>query len=182
MLCLQISSIECGDQQTKDAQINSLQRRVQEYITEIAAIRDELDKKKNEIRNFTQKTDEYIRYQLVSFKSTIISFRKREHQRSQALEKKIADLTSEHVKAIEQLKNRESMLLLQIEQLQQQKQRFVSSFSWLTILCRRLQRSEDSRSADIRNDKCSRQSKRVCNNGETESSRTYDTSERWAHR
>jgi hypothetical protein len=57
-----LDQAESSDQTTvKDQQIISLQCRVQEYIVEIGAIRDELEKKKNEIRNFSQKTDEYIR-------------------------------------------------------------------------------------------------------------------------
>ncbi|KAM3727110.1 hypothetical protein ACO02O_03794 [Dirofilaria immitis] len=94
---------DCG-QKTK--QITELYDKNKKLTDEINAIQSELEKKNQEIKNFSRKTDEYLR--------------KRENQQAQILEKKIINLNKEHEKTIEMMKKHETELTSKYRNLQQQ--------------------------------------------------------------
>ncbi|VDM96997.1 unnamed protein product [Thelazia callipaeda] len=95
-----------NDCDLKNKQINELMDKNQKLISELSAVKSELEKKSMEIKNFTKKTDEYLR--------------RRENQQVQILEKKIANLNKEHERKTEIMRKHELELINKYHKLQQQ--------------------------------------------------------------
>uniref|UniRef100_A0A1I7VEM9 Trichohyalin n=1 Tax=Loa loa TaxID=7209 RepID=A0A1I7VEM9_LOALO len=90
----------------KAKQITELSDKNKKLTDEISATQCELERKNQEIKNFSKKTDEYLR--------------KRENQQAQILEKKIISLNKEHEKTIGMMKKHETELTSKYQKLQQQ--------------------------------------------------------------
>ncbi|KHN84403.1 Uncharacterized protein Tcan_08401 [Toxocara canis] len=92
------------DSKAKSQQIEDLHSRVKSLLHEVSTIKAELDKKNIEIKNFSRKTDEYLR--------------RRDNQQAQVLERKIINLNKEHEKTIDLMKEHEMELAAKLKKLQ----------------------------------------------------------------
>ncbi|VDK17305.1 unnamed protein product [Anisakis simplex] len=93
------------DSKAKSEQIEDLHSRVKNLLHEVTTIKAELDKKNIEIKNFSRKTDEYLR--------------RRDNQQAQVLEKKIINLNKEHEKTIDLMKEHEMELAEKLRKIQE---------------------------------------------------------------
>uniref|UniRef100_A0A183URU5 FAM184 domain-containing protein n=1 Tax=Toxocara canis TaxID=6265 RepID=A0A183URU5_TOXCA len=96
------------DSKAKSQQIEDLHSRVKSLLHEVSTIKAELDKKNIEIKNFSRKTDEYLRYPRT----------RRDNQQAQVLERKIINLNKEHEKTIDLMKEHEMELAAKLKKLQ----------------------------------------------------------------
>uniref|UniRef100_F1KVC8 Tag-278 n=1 Tax=Ascaris suum TaxID=6253 RepID=F1KVC8_ASCSU len=94
------------DSKAKSEQIEDLHSRVKNLLHEVTTIRAELDKKNIEIKNFSKKTDEYLR--------------RRDNQQAQVLERRIINLNKEHEKTIDLMKEHEMELAAKLRKLQEE--------------------------------------------------------------